>query len=87
MMNGSSEVIRQRREKAKALTDQGVDLYPNDFKVSHRVKDVRQSIARQRGGVDDTGPFAMAGRIITLRSFGKAALSISGTTPDSFKRM
>jgi lysyl-tRNA synthetase class 2 len=73
MMDGSSEVIRQRREKAKALTDRGVDLYPNDFKVSHRVEDVRQSIARQGGGVDDTAPFAMAGRIIMLRSFGKAA--------------
>ncbi len=73
MMDGSSEVIRQRREKAKALTDRGVDLYPNDFKVSHRVEDVRQSIARQGEGVDDTAPFAMAGRIIMLRSFGKAA--------------
>jgi len=73
MMDRSSEVIRQRREKAKALTDQGIDLYPNDFKVSHRVEVVRQSIARQGGAVDETAPFAMAGRIIMLRSFGKAA--------------
>jgi lysyl-tRNA synthetase class 2 len=73
MMDRSSEVIRQGREKAKALTDQGVELYPNDFKVSHRVEDVRQSIARQGEAVDDTAPLAMAGRIIMLRSFGKAA--------------
>ena len=73
MMDGSSDVIRQRREKAQALTDQGVELYPNDFKVSHRVEAVRQSIARQGGDVDDTTLLAMAGRIITLRSFGRAA--------------
>jgi lysyl-tRNA synthetase class 2 len=73
MMGRSSEVIRQRREKAKALTDQGIELYPNDFKVSHRVEDVRQSIARQGGAVDETAPLSMAGRIIMLRSFGRAA--------------
>jgi lysyl-tRNA synthetase class 2 len=73
MLDGSSEVVRQRREKAKALTDQGVDLYPNDFKVSHKAEDVRQYIARHGGAVDDTAFFAMAGRIIMLRSFGRAA--------------
>ena len=73
MSDGSSEVVRQRREKAKALTDQGIELYPNDFKVSHKAEDVRQYISSHGGAVDDTAPFAMAGRIIMLRSFGKAA--------------
>lgn len=73
MMDGSSDIIRQRREKARALTDQGIELYPNDFKVSHKVEEVRQAIARQEGRVDETTPLAMAGRIIMLRSFGRAA--------------
>ncbi|NVM20635.1 MAG: lysine--tRNA ligase [Desulfobacterales bacterium] len=72
-MNKSSEVIRQRRERAKALADQGVELYPNDFKVSHAVDEVKQHIHEHAGAVDETAVFAMAGRIIGLRSFGKAA--------------
>ena len=73
MLDGSTEVVRQRREKAKALSDQGIELYPNDFKVSHKAEDVRQYISSHGGAVDDTAPFAMAGRIIMLRSFGRAA--------------
>jgi lysyl-tRNA synthetase class 2 len=69
----SSEVIHQRREKAKALAGQGVDLYPNDFKVSHTVGDVLQLIDTQEETTDQGVIFAMAGRIMALRSFGKAA--------------
>jgi lysyl-tRNA synthetase class 2 len=69
----SSEVIRQRQGKAKALSDEGVELYPNDFKASHTVEEVNQHIRRQREDEKDTAVFSMAGRIIGLRSFGKAA--------------
>ncbi len=72
-MHKSSDVIRQRMEKAKALTSQGVELYPNDFKVSHTVGAVRQHIEGCEGAVDETTSFSMAGRIMGLRSFGKAA--------------
>lgn len=72
-MDESSEVVRQRREKAKALADQGVELYPNDFKVSHSVEDVRKHIGKKDTAADDSTFFAMAGRIVGLRSFGRAA--------------
>ncbi|MBW2019929.1 MAG: lysine--tRNA ligase [Deltaproteobacteria bacterium] len=72
-MDESSEVIRQRREKAKAFADQNIELYPNDFKVSHTVDAVKKYIQQRAGVVEDTAVFAMAGRIMGLRSFGKAA--------------
>jgi lysyl-tRNA synthetase class 2 len=68
----TSEVVRQRREKAQALVDEGVELYPNDFRLSHTVESVREYIRKQKEDVDDTAVFSMAGRIIGRRSFGKA---------------
>ena len=72
-MDETSEVIRQRHEKARALADEDIDLYPNDFKVSHTVEAVRKHIDQLADAVDGTAMFAMAGRIVGLRSFGKAA--------------
>jgi lysyl-tRNA synthetase class 2 len=68
----SSELIRQRHEKAKALQDEGVELYPNDFRASHTVEGVKQFISKQHGG-EKKPVFSVAGRIVGLRSFGKAA--------------
>lgn len=72
-MDETSEVIRRRHEKARALADEDIDLYPNDFRVSHTVEVVRKYIDQRAGAVDCTAMFAMAGRIVGLRSFGKAA--------------
>ncbi|MBE9582485.1 MAG: lysine--tRNA ligase [Proteobacteria bacterium] len=71
-MDETSEVVRQRREKAQALVDEGVELYPNDFRLSHTVESVREYIRKQKEDVDDTAVFSMAGRIIGRRSFGRA---------------
>lgn len=67
-----NQLMRQRRRKAEALTQEGVPLYPNDFRVSHTVAQARQLIeasAHDVGGMT----LSMAGRIVGLRSFGKAA--------------
>jgi lysyl-tRNA synthetase class 2 len=71
-MDETSEVIRQRREKARALADQNIELYPNDFKVSHTVDAVREYIHQRTAAEEGAAVFAMAGRIMALRSFGKA---------------
>jgi lysyl-tRNA synthetase class 2 len=71
-MDETSEVISHRREKAKALADRKVELYPNDFEVSHTVDAVRKYIDQQAGAEEITGTFALAGRIVGLRCFGKA---------------
>ena len=72
-MDETSEVIRRRQEKARALADEDIELYPNDFKVSHTVEAVRKYIDQRAGAVDSTAMFTMAGRIVGLRSFGRAA--------------
>jgi lysyl-tRNA synthetase class 2 len=72
-MDERSEVIRHRREKAQALVDQEIELYPNDFKVSHTIGAVRKYIDQHSEAENSDAEFAMAGRIVALRSFGKAA--------------
>ncbi len=71
-MDETSEVIRQRHEKARALADQDIELYPNDFKVSHTVDGLKNYIHHHAGAVDRGAVFSMAGRITGLRCFGKA---------------
>lgn len=72
-MDETSEVIRRRQEKARALANEDIELYPNDFKVSHTVEAARKYIDQRAGAVDSTAMFTMAGRIVGLRSFGRAA--------------
>lgn len=72
-MNETSDLIRQRREKAKALAQQNIELYPNDFRVSHTVGDIQGYIDKGQGEVKGEDTFAMAGRIMAIRSFGRAA--------------
>ena len=72
-MDDLNEVIRLRREKANQLQDSGVSLYPNDFRPSHRVSDIHQHIAKNDQATEHVEVFSVAGRIVGLRSFGKAA--------------
>ncbi len=71
-----NEVVKNRVVKACDLLDAGVPLYPNDFDKKHCIGDILQD----HSGADvDTleklateKTFALAGRIMALRSFGKA---------------
>jgi len=68
----SSAVIRQRREKAKALSDRGINPNPNEFKSTQTIKPIKQSVGTKDWAEDDSPAYATAGRIVGLRSFGKA---------------
>ncbi len=69
------KLIQQRKEKAKKLLEKGVKLYPNDFKPTHRVGE----IWAQYGEMSEEEllalkkTFCLAGRIVALRRFGRAA--------------
>lgn len=80
-MNGSnsenhqgSQVLQQRYEKARALEASGLDLFPNDFRKDTSVQDIVSQYgswsSEELEGLQTR--FALAGRIMTLRSFGKA---------------
>lgn len=68
-------LIRQRLETLAALRAAGVNPYPNDFRPTH----VAAQIVAEHGDKDAQAlaalgqTFALAGRVMALRSFGKAA--------------
>lgn len=68
-------LIKQRREKMKKLLEKGVKLYPNDFKPTHTVGDVKSQFGDK--GEEELASlnknFCLAGRIVALRRFGRAA--------------
>ena len=71
----NTQVLKQRREKADALADLGVNLYSNGFKPANRIKELlpkgEHLIAE---AFDETNyTYSIAGRIMSMRKFGKAA--------------
>ncbi|MCB2185059.1 MAG: lysine--tRNA ligase [Deltaproteobacteria bacterium] len=72
----SNQLVRQRRQKAAQIKEMGLPLFPNNF----RPRDTVAQIVSQYGLVDaarleglEDLKFSLAGRIMALRSFGKAA--------------
>ena len=75
MMDETSEQMEVRRQKLLKLKESGHAPYPNDFKPNHLTSDI---IAEHGGLPDDqlaalSGEFSLAGRIMGVRSFGKAS--------------
>lgn len=73
-MEELNQVLQQRRQKAQELADLGANLYANDFKPSHTIREVLAK-TEENGGVfhGDGLEYAIAGRIMLIRKFGKAA--------------
>ena len=69
-----SQVLQQRKEKAAFLEDAGVHLFPNDFQKTRDIAWIQSTYAHTSSGEleEDRTEFALAGRIVALRSFGKA---------------
>ena len=78
-----SELIKIRKEKIEALKADGINLYPNDIKIT----DTAESLLAAFGQKDSEAlqtvqqEFTIAGRIMAWRDFGKAAfISIQDRT-------
>ena len=69
----SNQVIAQRRQKAAELAAQGTNLYANDFTPGHRIIDLLPVDDFDHEAPLAGGTMAVAGRIMALRRFGKAA--------------
>lgn len=67
-------VIRQRREKIRALRAAGIEPFANTFRPTHRVADLIAAYGRlsqpELEGLNET--FSLAGRLMLMRQFGKA---------------
>jgi lysyl-tRNA synthetase class 2 len=73
-METVSDLIQKRHEKIETLKRTGLNLYPNDFKASHTVADIREILRVAPETLTEQGPcFSVAGRLMAVNHFGKAA--------------
>jgi len=73
-MDKKSEIIKNRKKKIADLRDKNINLFPNDFVVSHTVRDIKQAIADAPDSLTEDDPvFVVAGRMMAINRFGKAS--------------
>jgi len=74
-MSNDNQYIQQRLEKAASLAEMGADPYSNTFKPANNIEELLpkgENISPESG--DDTKfTYSIAGRIMSIRKFGKAA--------------
>jgi len=70
-MDELNQILKQRRAKAEELAELGVELYANNYKPTHQVKDVLPGNPDPQAPLM-TGSMSLAGRIVAMRKFGKA---------------
>ena len=69
-----SSVIEIRREKNRELRDSGVNLFPNNFSVSHTVKDILTIVEEDPDLLkDDSINYSLAGRMMAINKMGKSS--------------
>ena len=72
-MDKTSDIIETRRKKLSELKDNDINLFPNDFIVSHTVKDLRDAIEDSQHSMKEDAVFIVAGRMMAINRFGKAS--------------
>lgn len=73
-MEIKSEIIKKRKKKIVDLMDKNINLFPNDFIVSHTVQDIKQAIIDAPDSLTENDPvFVVAGRMMAINRFGKAS--------------
>ncbi|MFH1076245.1 MAG: lysine--tRNA ligase [Pseudomonadota bacterium] len=73
MLDNESEAIRKSREKAEQLAAGGTPLYPNTFSVKHTLSELIDFTRDPECSEESSPVFVVAGRIISIRRFGKAS--------------
>ena len=74
-MDEGSELFQQRIRKLETLKREGIDPYPNHFRVTHTSQDLHDAFSsfsdEELKSIKET--FFLAGRILAIRDFGKAS--------------
>ena len=69
-----NDVIDNRKMKNAELKAAGVNLYPNDFSVTHTVKDVMEMIENSKDPAElEASVLVMAGRMMAINKMGKSS--------------
>ena len=50
-MKQSKDIIGKRKEKIQKLKESGIELFPNDYRVSHTVEDIKGLMDGKTGDV------------------------------------
>jgi lysyl-tRNA synthetase class 2 len=73
-METRSDLHQKRRTKFDELRNSGINLFPNDFKVTHTIQEIRDRIADSAEMLTEDEPlFSAAGRIMAINRFGKTS--------------
>uniref|UniRef100_UPI0040575EA6 lysine--tRNA ligase n=1 Tax=Candidatus Electronema sp. TaxID=2698783 RepID=UPI0040575EA6 len=74
-MDNLNSLLKQRREKAQSLADDGVKLFSNDFKHPQHIADIlpQAEALEPETHAPEGVSCRLAGRVMVLRKFGKAA--------------
>jgi lysyl-tRNA synthetase, class II len=69
----AADLVDQRKQKTEGFRREGINPFPNGFKVSHTVADIQNICGKAPQDGDPTDRCATAGRIMAVNSFGKSA--------------
>lgn len=74
-MSNDNQLLKQRREKAESLAELGVNLYSNSFKPKDQIAALlpKESGLEPQQSEEGGHSYSIAGRIMAMRKFGKAA--------------
>jgi len=72
-MEKTSELLQKRKEKIEELKKNNVNPFPNGFRVSHTIRDIRSVIEKSPQTLTEGEPaFITAGRMMAINNFGKS---------------
>ena len=72
-MEKVSDISVQRRQKIEDFRRQDINPFPNDFKVSHTIIDIKKMIDESPEAISEDSPeFTLAGRMMAVNRFGKS---------------
>jgi lysyl-tRNA synthetase, class II len=69
----AADLVEQRKQKIEGFRREGINPFPNGFKVSHTVADIQKNCGQVTQDDDPPVRFTTAGRIMAVNSFGKSA--------------
>ena len=74
-MDEKKDFLQARTQKVNELKENGINPYANDFKALHTTQQVTELFKGKEKEEIETCEdiFSIAGRVISVRSFGKAA--------------
>jgi lysyl-tRNA synthetase, class II len=73
-MDKDTQIIQVRKEKIAAIKKKGIPLYPNDFKVSCTVAQLKEIIHNEASSLGEHGrTFRLAGRMMAINKMGKSS--------------